>query len=145
MSPEQVRGEVADTRADIFSFGCVLYEMATGERAFACGNPIETLNAILHETPLPSRRRHELPSGFDRLVAHCLEKVCAARFQSAHDLEFVFSALTCGGHRLPSGHEPLRWLCCRSLISVPIRITSFSPTESPKTSSPTSLRSDRLR
>ncbi len=95
MAPEQVRGELADTRADIFSFGCVLYEMATGERAFACGNPIETLSAILHDAPLPaSRRRPELPAEFDRLVAHCLEKSAAARFQSAHDLEFVLSALT---------------------------------------------------
>ena len=105
MAPEQVRGEPADTRADIFSFGCVLYEMATGERAFALGSPIETLSAILHDAPLPaSRRRPELPAEFDHLVAHCLEKSAAARFQSAHDLEFVLSALT--RDRVPAATRP---------------------------------------
>jgi serine/threonine-protein kinase len=97
MSPEQVRGNTVDRRADIFSFGCVLYEMATGERAFARANPIETLTAILHDTPsAPSRRRRELPFGLDHVVAHCLEKDAAARFQSAHDLEFALEALTPG-------------------------------------------------
>lgn len=95
MAPEQVRGEIVDTRADIFAFGCVLYEMATGERAFAGGSPIETLTAILRDVPsAPSRRRRELPQGLDRLVAHCLEKEAAARFQSARDLEFALAALT---------------------------------------------------
>ncbi len=95
MSPEQVRGEVTDTRADIFAFGCVLYEMATGERPFERQGAVDTMAAILHDTPTaPSRRRHELPSGFDRLVAHCLEKGASARFQSAHDLEFALAALT---------------------------------------------------
>jgi len=95
MAPEQVRGESVDTRADIFSFGCVLYEMATGERAFARSSPVETMTAILHDAPsAPSARRRELPSAFDRVVAHCLEKDPAARFQSAHDLEFALNALT---------------------------------------------------
>jgi len=95
MAPEQVRGESVDTRADIFSFGCVLYEMATGERAFARSSPVETMTAILHDAPsAPSSRRRELPSAFDRVVAHCLEKDSAARFQSAHDLEFALHALT---------------------------------------------------
>jgi eukaryotic-like serine/threonine-protein kinase len=95
MAPEQVRGESVDTRADIFSFGCVLYEMATGERAFARSSPVETMTAILHDAPsAPSARRRELPSAFDRVVAHCLKKDPAARFQSAHDLEFALNALT---------------------------------------------------
>src|ERR1700726_1925238 len=51
MAPEQVRGETVDTRADIFSFGCLLYEMATGERAFARSSPVETMTAILHDAP----------------------------------------------------------------------------------------------
>jgi serine/threonine protein kinase/tetratricopeptide (TPR) repeat protein len=102
MAPEQARGETIDTRADIFSFGCVLYEMATGERAFARSSAVETLTAILHEAPFaPSSRRRELPLGFDRVVAHCLEKEPSARFQSAHDLEFALNALTPG--RVPAG------------------------------------------
>ena len=102
MAPEQARGETIDTRADIFSFGCILYEMATGERAFARSSALETLTAILHDVPLaPSHRRRELPASFDRVVAHCLEKEAAARFQSAHDLEFALKALTPG--RVPAG------------------------------------------
>ena len=94
MAPEQVRNESVDTRADIFSFGCVLYEMATGERAFARPSPAETLSAILHDTPVaPTRRRSELPKGLDRVVAHCLEKDAAVRFQSTHDLKFALAAL----------------------------------------------------
>lgn len=97
MAPEQARGESIDTRADIFSFGCVLYEMATGERAFARSSALETLTAILHEAPTaPSRRRPGLPPGLDQVVARCVEKEPAARFQSAHDLEFALKALTPG-------------------------------------------------
>ena len=95
MAPEQVRGATVDNRADIFSFGCVLYEMATGERPFARSSAAETLAAILQDVPVaPSRRRPELPSGLDRVVAHCLEKDTAARFQSVHDLEFALDGLT---------------------------------------------------
>ena len=92
MAPEQVRCEQIDTRADLFSFGCILYEMATGERAFHRSNAIETLAAILHDKPeAPSHRRHQLPPSLDRVIARCLEKERSARFQSAHDLEFVLT------------------------------------------------------
>jgi len=95
MAPEQVRGESVDTRADIFSFGCILYEIVTGERAFHRSNAIETLAAILHNKPeAPSRRRHELSPSLDRVIARCLEKERSARFQSARDLEFVLTTLT---------------------------------------------------
>jgi eukaryotic-like serine/threonine-protein kinase len=95
MAPEQVRGESVDTRADIFSFGCILYEMASGERAFHRSSAIETMAAILHDKPeAPSRRRHELSPSLDRVIARCLEKERSARFQSARDLEFVLTTLT---------------------------------------------------
>jgi len=103
MAPEQVRGEIADTRADIFSFGCVLYEMATGRRAFARPSPIETMTAILRDTPsAPTGRRPDIPPGLDRLVARCLEKDAAARFQSAHDLAFALGALASDRASAPS-------------------------------------------
>lgn len=105
MAPEQVRGQPVDARADIFCFGCVMYEMATGERAFARPSPIETMAAILHDIPLaPSRCRPELPPNLDRLVAHCLEKEPRARFQSAHDLEFALATLTPGA--MPGAIRP---------------------------------------
>ena len=75
MAPEQVRGEAVDHRADIFSFGAMLYEMLTGQRAFKGETAIETLNAILKEDPpdLDAEKLHVAP-GLERIVRHCLEK-----------------------------------------------------------------------
>jgi serine/threonine protein kinase/tetratricopeptide (TPR) repeat protein len=102
MAPEQVRGEVVDTRADLFSFGCVLQEMLTGERAFARKTPIETMAAILHEAPpAPGRSRRDLPAGLDRLVGRCLEKDARNRFQSARDLAFALEAASTAGAAAP--------------------------------------------
>ena len=72
MSPEQVRGEPADPRADLFSFGVVLYEMLCGKRAFAGGSSVEVMNAILKEEPpeLPA----SVPPALGRIVRRCLEK-----------------------------------------------------------------------
>ncbi|MDQ6893334.1 MAG: FHA domain-containing serine/threonine-protein kinase [Acidobacteriota bacterium] len=86
MSPEQVRGNVVDARSDIFSFGSVLYEMATGRRAFRADSPIETMIAILRENPPP------MSSGdpaLERVVLRCLAKRPQERFQSAHDLAYA--------------------------------------------------------
>jgi serine/threonine protein kinase len=92
MAPEQVRGEAADTRADIFAMGCVLYEMLTGRRAFAGNSAIETLHAILTTEP-PEPDGAAIPAGLDRTIRRCLEKNPAQRFQSAHDLAFALDAL----------------------------------------------------
>ena len=75
MAPEQVRGLPADARSDIFAFGCVLFEMLTGRRAFKGDSAIETMNAILKEEPAePDVSGAKIPSELDRLVRHCLEK-----------------------------------------------------------------------
>jgi hypothetical protein len=87
MSPEQVRGEPADHRADLFSFGVVLYEMLSGKRAFAAASSVEVMNAILKDDPteLPA----SVPPALGRIVRRCLEKEPARRFQSAADLGFA--------------------------------------------------------
>jgi Tol biopolymer transport system component len=95
MSPEQVRGLPADHRSDIFSFGALLYEMLSGQRAFHGGSAVETMNAILKEEPpdLSSLAR-ALPPGLERIVQHCLEKDPEQRFQSARDIAFDLETLT---------------------------------------------------
>jgi serine/threonine protein kinase/Tol biopolymer transport system component len=95
MAPEQVRGQAVDHRADIFSFGAVLYEMLSGERAFHKESSVETLNAILKEDPpqLDTEKLRVAP-GLERIVHHCLEKKPADRFQSARDLTFALSSLS---------------------------------------------------
>jgi len=89
MSPEQVRGEKADQRSDIFSFGAVLYETLSGQRAFEGRSSADRASAILKEDPpeLLTLGRN-IPVALDRIVRHCLEKDPEQRFQSARDLAF---------------------------------------------------------
>jgi TolB-like protein/Flp pilus assembly protein TadD len=90
MSPEQARAEPLDARSDIFSFGCVLYEMLSGSRAFARGTPIETLHAVLKEHPPDlAALQPDLPPSLIRVVRRCLEKTPESRFQTARDLVFA--------------------------------------------------------
>jgi len=98
MSPEQVRGQPADTRSDIFALGCVLYEMLTGKRAFRKPSSVETMNAILNEDPpAVSDITRTVPPALERVVHRCLEKSPDRRFQSASDLAFALDALTGSG------------------------------------------------
>ena len=90
MSPEQVRGEPADYRSDIFSFGVVLYEMVAGRRAFARGSSAETMAAILKEEPPEIEDNGKpVPQSLRRILDHCLEKVPNHRFRDAQDLAFA--------------------------------------------------------
>ncbi|HET9793331.1 MAG TPA: protein kinase [Thermoanaerobaculia bacterium] len=101
MSPEQVRCEPVDPRSDLFSFGCVLYEMITGARAFRKATPADTLAAILNDEPPPiDRRATGCPAELARLVEHCLRKEREARFQSARDLAFALETAA-GDTRAP--------------------------------------------
>jgi TolB-like protein/Flp pilus assembly protein TadD len=92
MSPEQLRGQPADSRSDIFSFGATLYEMLSGRRAFHGTSAVDTMTAILREDPpdLSESGRNVSPA-LAHIVRHCLEKDRENRFQSSKDIVFALS------------------------------------------------------
>jgi eukaryotic-like serine/threonine-protein kinase len=105
MSPEQVRGEAANARSDIFALGATLYEMLSGRSAFARRTHAETASAILGHEPDPiasSSTSGPVPRALEQLVRRCLEKEPAERFQSARDLGFAMGALA-GSAPAPAG------------------------------------------
>jgi hypothetical protein len=95
MSPEQVKGEAADARSDIFALGTILYEMFSGQRAFRKNTAAETMTAILKEDPAElSVASKPISPALERIVRRCLEKKPLQRFQSARDLAFNLEGLS---------------------------------------------------
>ena len=126
MSPEQARGQAVDASSDIFSFGCVLYEMLTGERAIKGATSADLMSAILNKDP------DLKPIGsavLARMVGHCLEKNPEQRFQSASDIAFDLEAIPPDGggthtagvapaprNRLPWAAAAVFALACAGLV-----------------------------
>ncbi len=95
MSPEQVRGEELDARTDLFSFGLVLYEMATGQRAFTGDTGPVLRDGILNQSPTPARQvNHQLPGKLEKIIGRALEKDRNARYQAASEMQADLQTLT---------------------------------------------------
>jgi eukaryotic-like serine/threonine-protein kinase len=143
MAPEQVRGETADARTDIFGFGAMLYEMLSGVRAFRRDTAAETMTAVLKDDPpeLSDSGRAIAPT-LERIVRRCLEKSPEQRFQSARDLSFALSALsgteTSGAARVPAAasrrHPILLWVAMTSALAAGAVVTWFVARRAPQTS-----------
>jgi serine/threonine-protein kinase len=113
MSPEQVRGQPADHRSDIFAFGAVLYELLAGRRAFQGQSAADTMSAILKEDPPPLVVLNPgVSPALERwVVRHCLEKNPAERFQSARDLAFALQqALPVSDAGVPARRHVRTWI-----------------------------------
>ena len=121
MAPEQLEGKEADARSDLWAFGCVLYEMATGRRAFNGKSQASLIGAIMNSDPPPITASNSLLSpALDALVRACLAKDPDERIQTAHDVKLQLSWIAqSGAHSGPIGpielpkprrrHEPLAW------------------------------------
>jgi serine/threonine-protein kinase len=114
MAPEQLRGEPVDATTDIFSLGTLLYEMATGRPAFIRGTVIDSLSAILTDTPdVFTVSERLIPYELARIIQRCLEKKRAERFQSARDLSFALRAIgtsTALSFEAPAERKRRRWI-----------------------------------
>jgi len=94
MSPEQAKAENLDTRSDLFSFGSLLYEMATGTHPFQGASPLDTMQRIVRHNPPPPRKLNpEIPEELSLLIENLLEKNPARRPQSAAEVASTFQAL----------------------------------------------------
>jgi eukaryotic-like serine/threonine-protein kinase len=123
MAPEQLRGEQVDATTDIFSLGTVLYEMSTGRAAFIRKTVIDSLSAILADTPdVHTASDRLIPYELARVIQRCIEKNRSERFQSARDLSFALKAI--GTSNSLSFEAPAerkrRWILWGSAIAVAV-------------------------
>jgi len=153
MSPEQVRGQTADGRADLFALGAILYELLTGKRAFYKATSAETMSAILNEDPPSvSQITSNIPPALQRVVQRCLEKTPEQRFHSASDLAFALEALSDSGSA-PTGAFPLTasrgrglWMFLAGLVLAIVAVVALWLTRSranPAVESVVQLTNDR--
>src|SRR6266849_5619134 len=126
MAPEQLEGKEADARSDIFAFGALLYEMATGKKAFSGKSQASLIGSILRDDPQAiSEIAPMMPPAFNRIVKTCLAKDAEDRFQTAHDVKLQLQWIAEGGSQagLPApvvarrkNREKLAWAIAAAAI-----------------------------
>jgi serine/threonine protein kinase len=123
MSPEQARGEKLDARTDLFSSGLVLYEMATGHRAFEGDTGPALHNAILTQTPVPARQLNPaLPAKLGQVIAKTLEKNRDARYQTVSEMRADLATLKLEIER----RNPVRrWMPASALVSALLIVSAL--------------------
>jgi serine/threonine protein kinase len=115
MSPEQAKGRVADKRSDIWSFGCVLFEMLTGKRVFDGEDTAETLASILTKEPDWSLLPLDTPPSIRRLLRRCLERDRKRRLADMSDVRLELDEIATDGSGTGASASPRRWIRSRSL------------------------------
>ena len=121
MSPEQVRGEKLDQRTDLFSFGLVLYEMATKQRAFPGDTAALLHDAIVNQTPVPARNLNsQIPARLEAIISNAIEKDRSARYQTASEICADLERL-----QLASERRVRRWTLTAGIATVILASASF--------------------
>lgn len=123
MAPEQLRGEPADARTDIWAVGAVLYEMATAHRPFEGKVPTALASDIIHTAPRPPRSaRPGLSAKLEAVILKCLEKETAKRYQSAHELQTDLERLSTGLTPV-AAQRPWQWPVVAAVAIVVVLLT----------------------
>ena len=144
MAPEQLEGKEADARTDIWALGCVLYEMATGKRAFEGKSQASLISAIMSSEPAPIAQVAPMnPPALDRLVRACLAKDPDERIQTAHDVKLQLQWIAEGGSQAGVAapvaarrrrREGLAWLWAgvATVAAVALAMIALKPKPAPK-------------
>jgi Tol biopolymer transport system component/predicted Ser/Thr protein kinase len=141
MAPEQLEGKDADARTDIFAFGCVLYEMATDQKAFSGKSQASLISSIMGSQPPPvSTVAPMTPPAFDRIVRTCLAKDADDRWQTAHDVMLELTWVAEGGSAagLPAPVVAKRknrervWMAATAVLAIAVALLGVHSLRAPR-------------